>query len=411
MSTELVPERPAEIGPSTAQNTRIVSQYTVLLKDGKTTATIYPITSSAQIPIELLAFLCDEFNYEVTRGETLAHVQPMTIDAFQAYWFESFVGVMLLGDAPTIENREHWERECLGTFFIKRNFPGRSSHVCTACFLVNAGIRGQGVGRTLAECYLEWAPKLEYIYSVFSLVFETNTPMRRICEALNFKRIGRLQGVGMLKGMDRGVDALIYARDVVDKTEESVSELRFDRIRYYLETGRYPPHSDRQEKSRLRSAAAHYRMQNGKLMLKDKEVISDPDEQLRLAVEMHQVDHGGINRTTSKLTDHYHWQRIKDTVATAIRSCLHCRNQSSGSVKRQKRSHSPTQLHSDFTHPFREEINFQQPLMAEFNKVMPRQYFRSEYQESVSFEDHNNGEEIAIARALIQANETSGSLF
>ncbi|ANB15684.1 Spt10p [Sugiyamaella lignohabitans] len=315
--------------------------YTVLLKDRETTATIYPITAPDQLPIGLLAFLCDEFNMEIERGDTFPLFDTLHIDTFQNYWFGSFAGVMLIGDAPTIQNRRQWEKECLGTFYIKPNYPGRCAHICTAGFLVNAGIRGKGIGRTLAECYLEWAPKLGYTYSVFNLVFETNVLARRIWETLNFKRIGRIKAAGILKGLENAVDAIIYGRDLGDGDTESVGELRFDKIRFYLETGRYPPRSDRQEKSRLRSSAAHYKLRDGKLMLKNREVISDPERQLQIATELHLVSHAGINKTTSLITESYHWTRIKDTVAVAIRNCAECRE----STRPNQRRHSVTPDH------------------------------------------------------------------
>uniref|UniRef100_A0A060T5T1 ARAD1B14278p n=1 Tax=Blastobotrys adeninivorans TaxID=409370 RepID=A0A060T5T1_BLAAD len=314
--------------------------YTVLLKDRQTTATIYPISSADQLPMGLLAFLCDEFNAEIDRGDTYPLFDMLHIDTFQNYWFGSFAGVMLIGSAPVLEERRQWEKECLGTFYIKPNYPGRCSHVCTGGFLVNAGIRRKGIGRTLAECYLDWAPKLGYTYSVFNLVFETNLAARRIWESLNFKRIGRIKGAGILKGHEHAVDALIYGRELVEPSEEPVGELRFDKIKYYLETGRYPPNSDRQEKSRLRSSAAHYSLRDGVLMLKDREVVAEPERQIQIATQIHMQNHAGINRTTSTIAEKYHWTRIKETVAMAIRNCAECRQSSRPPPKRAKKEFS-----------------------------------------------------------------------
>ena len=53
-----------------------------------------------------------------------------------------------------------WEEKCLGSFYIKPNYPGRSSHVCNGGFLVTEAARNKGVGRLMGEGYLEWAPKL-----------------------------------------------------------------------------------------------------------------------------------------------------------------------------------------------------------------------------------------------------------
>ncbi|KAI0462228.1 hypothetical protein LJB42_004316 [Komagataella kurtzmanii] len=306
----------------------IIERYTVLLKDGETTATIYPLYSPNELPPGLLQFLCDEFNMEIERGDTFPFFETLHLETFQHYWFGSFAAVMVLGDSPTLDDERQWEKECLGTFYIKANYPGRCSHICTAGFLVNAGIRGKSIGRTLAECFLEWAPRLGYTYAIFNLIFETNVSIKRILESLGFKKIGKIKAAGILKGHDSAVDALILGKELVEIPDPNIGSYRFDKIKYYLETGRYPPSADRQEKSRLRSSASHYRLISGKLMLKGKEVVSDPHRQLQICQEMHMLSHGGINKTTSLITDKYHWSRIKDTVATAIRNCSQCRDQS-----------------------------------------------------------------------------------
>ncbi|KAK7204436.1 hypothetical protein BZA70DRAFT_280763 [Myxozyma melibiosi] len=301
-----------------------VAPCTFLLRD-HTPATVYPIINSSAVPIGLLAFLCDELNVEIERGETFPMLEPLPLDAFQSYWFSSFAAIMLLGDEPSIMDNRDWSKECFGAFYIKPNYPGRSAHVCSAGFIVAAHARAKGIGRVLGECYINWAPKLGYTYSVFNLVFETNVAARRIWESIGFKRIGRVKGAAILKGHDHPVDAIMYGRDLVGEDEDPVGELRFDRIKFYLETGRYPPQADRQEKSRLRSSAVHYKIRDGNLMLKDREVVSDTDRQLAIATEVHMNGHVGINKTTSTIAEKYHWTRIKETAATVIRLCPVCR--------------------------------------------------------------------------------------
>lgn len=304
----------------------IIDRYTVLLKDGETTATIYPIHSPTDLPPGLLAFLCDEFNMEIERGDTSPFFDTLDMNQFQQYWFGSFGAVMILGDAPALEGPRQWEKECLGTFLVKPNYPGRCSHICTGSFLVNAGIRGKGIGRTLTDCFLQWAPRLGYTYTIFNLVFETNVPARRIWELFNFKRIGRIKLAGILKGHEQAVDAIMYGRELITNSDPAVGAYRFDKIKFYLETGRYPAMADRQEKSRLRLLALHYRLENGKLMLKGREVILDPERQLQICTDVHMTNHGGINKTTSVVAEKYHWTRIKDTVAAAIKNCPECRD-------------------------------------------------------------------------------------
>lgn len=171
-----------------------------------------------------------------------------------------------------------------------------------------------------------------YTYSVFNLVYETNVASCRIWDALGFKRIGRVKACGNLRSHpDDLVDAIIYGRDLGPEGEDFVSEERFDKIRYYLKHGTYPSGADRAEKSRLRSAATHYKLlpdedgQGERLMLKDKEVVSDPQRQYEIARNVHAQQHGGINKTTATIAEKFHWVRIKETVSLVIKNCPDCK--------------------------------------------------------------------------------------
>lgn len=312
----------------------------VTLRDRQTIATVVPFASRNQVPPSLLIYLSDQFAKEIEGGDTYPMIDPMPLEKFSAYWFQNFAGIMLLGQiesaADVVEGKD-WSRECLGSFYIKPNYPGRSSHVCNGGFLVTDASRNRGVGRLMGESYLDWAPKLGYTYSVFNLVYETNVASCKIWDALGFKRIGRVKGCGNLKSYpDRLIDAIIYGRDLGPGAGEGngepllVSEERFDKIKFYLKYGRYPNGSDRAEKSRLRSAATHYKLlDNDVLMLKDKEVISDPIRQMDISRRLHEVGgHAGINKTTATIAEKYHWSRIKETVSDVIRTCEQCKEAS-----------------------------------------------------------------------------------
>jgi len=87
----------------------------------------------------------------------------MSVETFGKYWFQNFGAVMLLGevnDVQALEGRVDWEKACMGSFYVKPNYPGRSSHVCNGGFLVTDAARNRGVGRLMGEGYLEWAPQL-----------------------------------------------------------------------------------------------------------------------------------------------------------------------------------------------------------------------------------------------------------
>jgi len=196
----------------------------VTLRDRVTVATIVPFSSQDQVPRSLLAYLSEQLNKEIEKGDTYPMMEGMPAEKFGAYWFQNFGAVMLIGDiespAQVVEGR-NWATDCLGSFYIKPNYPGRSSHVCNAGFLVTDAARNRGVGRLMGESYIEWAPRFGYTYSVFNLVYETNVASCRIWDALGFKRIGRVKGCGNLRSYPgQLIDAIIYGRDMGPEGED-----------------------------------------------------------------------------------------------------------------------------------------------------------------------------------------------
>jgi len=123
----------------------------------------------------------------------------MTRDEFVNYFFASTTIIGILSRqgteaAPSIDAARagrSWEEAVGGCYYIKPNYPGRSSHVsriaadndmerlaaddqnCNAGFLVPPIQRGKKVGGALAESFLVYAPKLGYKSSVFNLVFKS----------------------------------------------------------------------------------------------------------------------------------------------------------------------------------------------------------------------------------------------
>lgn len=232
-----------------------LSPEQVTLGDGSF-ATVFPIFSSDQIPLSLLAHMCDEFNDEIEKGQTYPLEEPLTIDSFLHYWMGDFTAIMLQGkladfqataakaaevlaethpsaatDPLQIQLHEpvsthtaecvklipsdaDWDKLFLGTFHVLPNYPGRCSHVCNAGFLVSSKTRGKHIGSEMGKVYLKWAPLLGYTYSVFNLVFETNVASIKIWDNLGFDRIGRVKNAGRLKGYDEPVAAIVYGKDL-----------------------------------------------------------------------------------------------------------------------------------------------------------------------------------------------------
>ncbi|KFY82698.1 hypothetical protein V498_08501 [Pseudogymnoascus sp. VKM F-4517 (FW-2822)] len=274
----------------------------VTLRDRTTIATIVPFSSRYGVPPTLLQYLSDTMNKEIEGGDTYPMMDTMTPSAFSAYWFQNFGAIMLLGtyaSASAVTEGHDWATQCLGSFYIKPNYTGRSSHVSNAGFLVTDSARNRGVGRLMGEAYLAWAPLLGYTYSVFNLVYETNVASCRIWDALGFKKIGRVPACGNLRSYpDRLVDALIYGRELGGELDEQAGEERFDKIR-------------------LR--------EDDVLMLKGREVVPEVERQWGIAREVHERGHGGINRTTTTIAESFHWVRIKETVSDVIRNCKECK--------------------------------------------------------------------------------------
>lgn len=188
-------------------------------------ATILPFSSQAKVPPAILAHLNKVFNDEIEAGDTYPMLFGMSLEAFSAYWLQNFAAIMLSGDfsepstAESVQNLElamsghEMESLVMGTFYVKPNYPGRSSHICNAGFLVSPSHRGVGVGRLLGEAYLDYVPKLGYEYSVFNLVYETNVASTKIWDALGFEKIGRIPGAGNLKSFPgKRIDAIVYGK-------------------------------------------------------------------------------------------------------------------------------------------------------------------------------------------------------
>lgn len=162
----------------TAANPQIPSSIfprPVTLRDRVTIATLIPFFSPDAVPPRLLAYLSECFAKEIEDGNTYPMMDPMPLDMFGPYWFGNFGAIMVLGDIGGIEaatemerNGADWNKLCLGSFYIKPNYPGRSSHVCNGGFLVTPAARNKGVGKSMGQCYLDWAPQLVSTYSLVS---------------------------------------------------------------------------------------------------------------------------------------------------------------------------------------------------------------------------------------------------
>jgi len=108
--------------------------------------------------------------------------------------------------------------EVIGGFYVKPNYPGRSSHICNAGFIVKNTYRNKGIGRFMVPWFLRIAHDLGYEASVFNLVYVTNEASVKLWENYGFSVIGRVPRAGNLKGLGY-VDACVYHYDLTTVPE------------------------------------------------------------------------------------------------------------------------------------------------------------------------------------------------
>lgn len=317
-----------------------IERVLIHIEDLATSATIHPVANVNEVPGQLLQFLFQEYNDEVNRGDTQPFFEPLTLEEFKGYWFGQFVGIMVIGDATEFDpnlTADDWSKRCLGSFFIKSNYPGRCSQVCTMNLLVNAGIRKRGIGFFLCECFVRWAPMLGYNNCVVEMVFDTNVAAKKVLSKCGFIKLGRIKDCAILRSTkDSLIDSFNYSRALeIINEEQHVS--RFEQILNYLVSGQYPSNFSREDKGRLRSLSYSYRVNDGVLFLKEKEVISNVNDQFRIAREIHEDGHHGINRTTTLITKKYHWNKVKTTVKKIVADCMVCQGSSKNEVKGKRR--------------------------------------------------------------------------
>ncbi|BGP12894.1 hypothetical protein JCM10213v2_000811 [Rhodosporidiobolus nylandii] len=179
--------------------------------------TVFPVRRDS-VPDELVEYLAGVFNDVVDEGKTYPQMDRLSVQEFAGYFFE-------LGDASagldrgegysleSVRAGRDWKECVLGMYYVKPNYPGRSSHLCNGGFVVPSHHRGLKIGSTLGRSYLHFAPLCGYAGSVFNLVYVSNVASVRIWDGLGFKRAGLIPGAGKLKGEEEPVDAIVFYYD------------------------------------------------------------------------------------------------------------------------------------------------------------------------------------------------------
>ena len=121
------------------------------------------------------------FTEIVGAGETYAYPTDLTSDQARDLWLERPPGATVVLEE---------EGRILGSAKMGPNRPGRGRHIGTASFMVDAGVRGRGVGRRLAEHVVQWHRDQGYRGIQFNAVVETNAAAVRLWQRLGFRIVG-----------------------------------------------------------------------------------------------------------------------------------------------------------------------------------------------------------------------------
>lgn len=201
-------------------------------------------------PKALIEYLAEVFNAELEKGVTYPQRGPMDLAEFEGYFlgYDLLVGFFLtaqhLADISTATSVPEdglkiddvsglpdlssldYATEVAGFYYIKPNYPGRSSHLCNAGFVVPPAGRGLGLGGVLGRSFLHFGPAAGYKGSVFNLVYVNNMASVKIWQRLGFTIVGRLPMAGALKtqdGREELTDAYIIFKDFTGKVQDAAS--------------------------------------------------------------------------------------------------------------------------------------------------------------------------------------------
>lgn len=170
------------------------------LADGST-LTVNILTADNK---EAFAIVHKAMNAVIQDGRTYPQREELNEEGFRDYFCG---GVGFFGQTS--------DGVTIGGFYVKPNFPGRSSHICNGGFVICPEFRGKGYGGALADAFVQVAPLLGFKASVFNLVYANNTASVRLWQRKGFQQIGIVPEGGRLRvegkeNKEEYVDALVF---------------------------------------------------------------------------------------------------------------------------------------------------------------------------------------------------------
>ncbi|RDX38404.1 GNAT family N-acetyltransferase [Vibrio campbellii] len=137
---------------------------------------------------------------------------------------------------PTMKYQEAFELWCkaplktfvyvegdqvLGSYYIRRNAEGPSSHICNCGFMVQGQSRGKGIAKKLCEHSLETAINLGFRAMQFNSVVSSNEVAVNLWKKLGFAIIGTIPLAYLHRKLGY-VDSFIMHKTLVSEVEDSI---------------------------------------------------------------------------------------------------------------------------------------------------------------------------------------------
>ncbi|KAH9423335.1 hypothetical protein DERP_003613 [Dermatophagoides pteronyssinus] len=146
----------------------------------------------------------------IEEGQTYPQ-ESINIDEFRHYFLSKYCFVI-----RSISSDSTDSNSIAGGFYIKSNFPGRSSHLANYGLLVNRKYRQQGLANFMVEQCIRLARQLKFKALYTNLVYVSNLASIKTCQRYGFQQVGRLPKAGNLKQLGY-TDALQFYKDLEDQ--------------------------------------------------------------------------------------------------------------------------------------------------------------------------------------------------
>jgi ribosomal protein S18 acetylase RimI-like enzyme len=121
----------------------------------------------------------------IRAGDTLTQPRDSTREAALAYWLAPDHDVFVAEEDGAI----------LGSYFVRRNYPGAGAHVANAGYVTSPAVRGRGIARAMCAHSLDHARSRGFRAMQYNIVISTNERAVRLWQAMGFAIVGQLPGV------------------------------------------------------------------------------------------------------------------------------------------------------------------------------------------------------------------------